>query len=53
MKISTKEIVFENVRYGDTQVINLEIENVGDGLLEFEIGRTEEKTGAQKNVNWL
>jgi len=37
MKLSTTEIVFDNVRYGDTSFIILEVENAGDGLLEYEI----------------
>jgi len=39
MKLSTTEIVFDNVRYGDTAFIILEIENAGDGLLEYEINK--------------
>lgn len=37
MKLSTNEIIFENVRYGDTAYLHLDIENEGDGLLEYEI----------------
>jgi hypothetical protein len=37
MKMSTSEIVFEDIKYGDTKFMTLEIENEGLGLLEFEI----------------
>lgn len=37
MKLSTNELVFENVSYGDTQYLTMDIANEGDGLLEFEI----------------
>lgn len=33
--------------------MHLEIENEGDGLLEYEITRIEDKVGVQKNVTWL
>lgn len=37
MKLSSNDIVFEEVRYGDTLYMHLEIENEGDGLLEYQI----------------
>eukprot|EP00347_Sterkiella_histriomuscorum_P006556 403352324 len=43
MKLSTNQILFENVRYGDTQFLHLEIENEGDGLLEYEITKSQDK----------
>lgn len=43
MKLSTTEVIFENVKYGDTQFLHLEIENEGDGLLEYEITKIPEK----------
>jgi len=35
MKLSTTEVTFHDVRYGDTAYFHLEIENEGDGLLEY------------------
>ncbi|CDW83152.1 inositol polyphosphate 5-phosphatase ocrl-1 isoform x2 [Stylonychia lemnae] len=43
MKLSTTEVVFENVRYGDTQFVIMEVENTGDGLLEYEITKLQER----------
>lgn len=37
LKINKTELVFEEARYGDNKTIKLDIENEGDGLLEFEV----------------
>ncbi len=37
MKLSTTSMLFDHVRYGDTAYLHLEIENEGDGLLEYQI----------------
>jgi hypothetical protein len=42
MKLSTTEIVFDDVRYGDTVYMHLEIENEGDGLLEYQITKVKD-----------
>ena len=52
MKLSSKEIIFEDIRYGDTKYMQLDIENVGDGLLEFEMSRVLDKS-VIKSVAWL
>jgi hypothetical protein len=33
--------------------MHLDIENEGDGLLEFEISRIEDNQGVAKNLTWL
>lgn len=50
MNLSSKEILFKEIRYGDIMYVDLEIENEGDGLLEFEIFRiVEKKTRAREH----
>jgi hypothetical protein len=39
LKMSTLQIDFTDVSYGDARTITLEIENTGDGLLEFEMNK--------------
>lgn len=43
MKIAQSEIVFKEIRYGDVQSVEMDIENEGDGLLEFTIERLEDE----------
>lgn len=43
MKLNKTEIVFEEARYGDQKILTLDIENEGDGLLEFEVFRMLDK----------
>ncbi len=52
LKLSMPEVVFEDIRYGDTKYMILDIENEGDGLLEFEISRMLDKSTI-KNMAWL
>ena len=40
------------MRYGDTKTLTMEIENVGDGLLEYEMTRVMGKNSL-KTINWL
>jgi phosphatidylinositol-bisphosphatase len=42
MKLATNKVVFNGVCYKDTKQMEFEIENVGDGLLEFEINKVED-----------
>ena len=51
MKVSSCTLVFEEMKYGDTKFMTLEIENEGLGLLEFEISRVLDK--GIKNLAWL
>jgi hypothetical protein len=44
--------VFKGAKYGDNTTIKMEIENEGDGLLEFEIFRLLDKTNI-RHVGWL
>ena len=53
LRLSSQDLCFSNVRYGDTLFLDLEIENEGDGLLEFDINRIEDEQGVQKDVTWL
>lgn len=39
LKMEQQEIIFKDARYGDDTTLKLELENEGDGLLEFEIFR--------------
>jgi hypothetical protein len=52
MKLNQTEIVFKDSRYGDNTIVKLEIENEGDGLLDFEIFRLLDRTNI-RNVGWL
>lgn len=52
MKINTKELIFYETRYGDQKEIVLEIENEGDGLLEFEVFRMLNNSNF-RNITWL
>lgn len=41
----TKETVeFKDVSYGDTRTVLIEVENAGDGLLEFDIAKGSAKS---------
>lgn len=59
LRLSSKDVVFEGVSYGDNKTMQLEIENIGDGLLEFEINKirsdANQDDGQQKRVSdsWL
>lgn len=64
MKLSSTEIIFNDVRYGDTAYLHLEIENEGDGLLEYQITKIKdpeirsalnqkEKKRKYHNTAWL
>ena len=50
MMLSTNEVVFQDIKYGETMYVELEIENEGDGLLEYEISRMVEKKSKAKEV---
>ena len=48
----TNEIIYFHLNYADTMYVDLEVENEGDGLLEFEIGRlVEKKSKARMSVD--
>lgn len=40
------------MKYGETKSLTLDIENEGDGLLEFEVTRVLDRAN-YKNISWL
>jgi len=37
-------VAFKGVSYGDTQTVSIEVENAGDGLLEFDLAKGSAKS---------
>lgn len=53
LTLSTKDVTFNGLSYGDTKTELVEFENAGDGLLEFEINKLSEASiigGSKKGV---
>lgn len=56
MVLSTEEVDFGGVSYGDNKTITLDIENAGDGLLEFDITKLSSSSPGdlhKQTVKWL
>lgn len=48
-----EEVVFYGLSYGDSKTSELEIENCGDGLLEFEINKVKSGENISQVGNWI